>query len=390
MIMLPKENQNPELMSKYQSLDTPFLSVDKQIMLKNLARLRNKTDGLGAELRPHFKTVRAIEAVEHLLPQKTSPITVSTVKEAEALVEEGYSNIVYAVGISEGKLPRVSQLIAKGAEVRVLLDSVEQAQFVSQYSELHSCVIPAMIEVDCDGHRGGIHPDDPLLIEIASVLHQGAASFHGVLAHAGESYLCFDPESLAEAANNEVKMTLKAANNLRAAAIPCDIVSIGSTPTAHSYQDLTGITEVRAGVYGFFDLVMTGIGVCQLKDIAASVVTTVIGHNREKGWIFIDAGWMALSGDRGTAGQPKDCDYGLVTECNGAVLDDLQVITVNQEHGIIGAVDNSVLNLDNFPVGSRLHILPNHGCATASMHQHYHVFDTENETYEIWNRIQGW
>ncbi|ABZ77202.1 conserved hypothetical protein [Shewanella halifaxensis HAW-EB4] len=388
--MLNSENPNPQLSSQYQSLDTPFLLVDKPLMLKNLARLRNKTEALGAELRPHFKTVRALEAVNHLLPQKTSAITVSTVKEAEALAGEGYTNIVYAVGISEGKLPRIEQLIVKGAEVRVLLDTVEQAEFVSHYCEQHNCAIPALIEVDCDGHRGGIHPDDPKLIEIANLLHQGAASFHGVLAHAGESYLCFDQESLAEAARNEVQMTLKAANNLRAAAIPCDIVSIGSTPTAHSYQDLTGITEVRAGVYGFFDLVMTGIGVCQLDDIAASVVTTVIGHNKEKGWLFIDAGWMALSADRGTASQPKDCGYGLVAKSNGQLVEAMQVIGVNQEHGIIAAVGSDGINFDDFPVGCRLHILPNHACATASMHQHYHVFDTQDNTYEIWNRIQGW
>lgn len=388
--MLASESQHSELLGKYQSLDTPFLLVDKQGMLKNLARLRNKTEALGAELRPHFKTVRALEAVHHLLPLKTSAITVSTVKEAEALVGEGYSNIVYAVGISESKLQRIEQLNVRGAEVRVLLDTLEQAEFVNRYCQEHSCAITALIEVDCDGHRGGIHPDDPKLIAIANILQQGAASFHGVLAHAGESYLCFDPKSLAEAAQNEVKMTLKAANNLRATGIPCDIVSVGSTPTAHSYQDLNGITEVRAGVYGFFDLVMTGIGVCQREDISATVVTTVIGHNKDKGWLFIDAGWMALSADRGTAGQPKDCGYGLVAKSDGQFVEGLQVIGVNQEHGIIATVCNDGINFDDYPVGCRLHILPNHACATASMHQHYHVFDTQDNTYEIWNRIQGW
>ncbi|WP_315983282.1 hypothetical protein [Aliamphritea spongicola] len=44
---------------------------------------------------------------------------------------------------------------------------------------------------------------------------------------------------------------------------------------------------------------MTGIGICDLNQIAATVVATVIGHNHEKGWVFVDAGWMALSGDRG-------------------------------------------------------------------------------------------
>jgi len=44
----------------------------------------------------------------------------------------------------------------------------------------------------------------------------------------------------------------------------------------------------------FFDLFMAGLGVCQLDDIALSVLTSVIGHQPEKGWIITDAGWMAM------------------------------------------------------------------------------------------------
>ena len=32
--------------------------------------------------------------------------------------------------------------------------------------------------------------------------------------------------------------------------------SVGSTQTAHAATDLTGVTELRAGVYDFFDLIM--------------------------------------------------------------------------------------------------------------------------------------
>ncbi len=46
----------------------------------------------------------------------------------------------------------------------------------------------------------------------------------------------------------------------------------------------------------FFDLVMAGINVCRIDDIALSVLATVIGHQRDKGWIIVDAGWMAMSG----------------------------------------------------------------------------------------------
>lgn len=382
--------QNSKLLTNYEGLDTPFLLIDKQKLLTNLDRLRHRIEGLGADLRPHFKTMRALEAAPYLLPNKTSPITVSTIKEAEALAGEGYDNIVYAVGISANKLPRVLNLIEKGADLIVLLDSTEQAHLLNQFSADNQCAISALIEIDCDGHRGGIAPDDSKLLEIAQLLHHGAAHFKGVLTHAGESYHCFDQTSLRAAAENEVKAALNAAERLRSAEIPCEIVSIGSTPTAHNYQNLDGITEVRAGVYGFFDLVMTGVGVCSVNDIAASVVTTVIGHNQEKGWLIIDAGWMALSSDRGTANQPTDCSYGLLTDSNGELLDNLQVTNVNQEHGIIEAVNGASINFNDIPIGSRLHIMPNHACATASMHKQYHVFDQEDNTYEVWMRIQGW
>ncbi|MGF1751101.1 DSD1 family PLP-dependent enzyme [Vibrio cionasavignyae] len=382
--------QNSDLKIHYDKLDTPFLFVNKPILLNNLTRLRTEIEGLECELRPHFKTLRALESTPYLLPKKGSPITVSTMKEAEALASAGYRDIIYAVGIAASKLPRVANLLSKGIEIKVILDSVEQAKLLNEFSINNHCAISALIEIDCDGHRGGITPDDPTLVKIAQLLDRGAACFQGILTHAGESYQCFDQASLRAAAQNEVDAAVNAARHLRAADIICNIVSIGSTPTAHSYQNLDGITEVRAGVYGFFDLVMTGIGVCTTHDIAASVVTTVIGHNKERGSLFIDAGWMALSSDRGTASQPKDCGYGLLTDSAGKVLDNLQVTTVNQEHGIIEAVDGSNINFDNFPIGCRLHVLPNHACATASMHQHYHVFDIQTNAYDVWTRVQGW
>ncbi|ELR63181.1 Metal activated pyridoxal enzyme [Photobacterium marinum] len=380
----------PAFFSCYNQLDTPFLFVDKQKFINNLTRLRHSVESFGTELRPHFKTVKSLHALPYLLPDKTAPITVSTVKEAELLASEGYSNIIYAVGICENKLPRLRDLIGRGIAVRVLLDSKEQARFLTRFCLLNQCTISALIEIDCDGHRGGLTPDSPDLIEIAQLLHQGTVELEGVLAHAGESYHCYDPVSLRRAADNEVRTTLDAAQRIRSAGISCNMVSIGSTPTAHSYHNLNGITEVRAGAYCFFDLVMAGTGSCKIDDIAASIVTTVIGHNTERGWLLIDAGWMALSADRGTAHQPKDCGFGLVTLSNGELVEHLQVTSVNQEHGIITAMNGCSINFDAFPIGCRLHILPNHACATASMHQHYHVFDTQAQSYDIWTRIQGW
>ncbi|PMY05464.1 alanine racemase, partial [Pseudomonas sp. GW460-13] len=122
----------------------------------------------------------------------------------------------------------------------------------------------------------------------------------GVMTHAGSSYDLDTLAALAAMAEQERAGCVRAATRLREAGLPCAEVSVGSTPTALSAASLEGVTEVRAGVYVFFDLVMRNVGVCTEDEMALSVLTTVIGHQPEKGWAIVDAGWMAMSRDRGT------------------------------------------------------------------------------------------
>jgi D-serine deaminase-like pyridoxal phosphate-dependent protein len=129
--------------------------------------------------------------------------------------------------------------------------------------------------------------------------------------------------------------------------------------------------------------------VCSVEDIALSVLATVIGHQADRGWIITDAGWTAMSRDRGTASQRVDQGYGLVCDLAGRSLD-LVVAQTSQEHGIIAARDGSALDLSKFPVGTMLRVLPNHACATAAGHPAYHVVRGGSETTASWPRFQGW
>jgi D-serine deaminase-like pyridoxal phosphate-dependent protein len=249
----------------------------------------------------------------------------------------------------------------------------------------------ALIEIDCDGHRGGLAPDDPRIVAIADVLRDGGVALRGVLTHAGESYGARGGEGLPEAAEAERAAAVKAAKNLRSHGHASPLVSVGSTPTAHFARDLTGVTEVRAGVFMFFDLVMHGIGVCAIDDIAVSVLATVIGHKPEKGWLLVDAGWMALSRDRGTARHPVDQGYGVVCDIDGVPYPDLIVADTSQEHGIVTVRPGVDAKPPRLPVGARVRILPNHACATASQHDHYHVVRAGGrEVVATWPRVRGW
>jgi D-serine deaminase-like pyridoxal phosphate-dependent protein len=62
---------------------------------------------------------------------------------------------------------------------------------------------------------------------------------------------------------------------------------------------------------------MAGLGVCEVDDVALSVVVTVIGHRPDLGWVITDGGWMAMSRHRGTAAQAVDQGYGLVADLHG-------------------------------------------------------------------------
>lgn len=376
-----------------QDLETPALLLDEPALERNIARMRTRMAELGVTLRPHVKTAKSIDVVRRSLIGQPGGITVSTLKEAEYFFGQGITDILYAVGIAPTKLPHVIRLIQRGLRLTVILDSVAAAQIVAKAAEAAGIVIPVLIELDVDGHRSGIAPSAPLLLEVArSLAASGSIEVQGVVTHAGESYNCRSADELRAMAERERAGAVLAAERLREAGIPAPVVSVGSTPTALFSTNMTGVTEVRAGVYLFNDLVMAGLGVCKLEDIALSVLVSVIGHQHEKGWVITDGGWTALSGDRSTSAQPIDQAYGLARDAAGGPLpEDLIVVSTNQEHGVMARRDGKPVDPKSYPVGTLLRVLPVHACATATQHERYHlVANGKSEIRQTWPRISGW
>lgn len=374
-----------------ETLQTPCLLLDEARLRANVARMRKHLAGLGVTFRPHLKTAKSLDVARIAMTSPDGPAMVSTLREAEYFAEGGVRDIVYGVGIAPGKLARVTAIRARSVDIAIILDSMEQAEAVTAHTRATGDRIPILIEVDADGHRSGIAPSDAAtLVGVGRHLAEGGAVLRGVLLHAGDSYSLNDPAALAAAAENERAAAVRAADALRSAGLPCPVVSIGSTPTARFARDLTGVTEVRAGVFMIGDLFQAGVGSVAIEDIALTVLATVIGHQRAKGWIITDAGWMALSRDRGTAKQVIDQGYGAVCDLSGRPYPDLILVDANQEHGIVAVRGGSRAALPDLPVGSRVRILPNHACATGAQHDHYHVLNAVGAVGAVWPRINGW
>lgn len=383
------------MVHKYMQLneiETPVLVLDRVKMDRNITRLRERLAGFNVVLRPHVKTNKSVD-VARRMGMPGTPITVSTLKEAEYFFEHGWVDILYAVGIAPNKFHHVAGMVQRGARLTVILDNLETAAALAAFCRENTLDLPVLLEIDTDGHRSGVLPEDPILLDIAAQLGRspaaGGAWLAGVMTHAGASYNCTSTADIQALAEQERAGAVHAAQRLRIAGFEAPVVSVGSTPTAHFARSLEGVTEVRAGVFVFFDLVMSGLGVCAQSDIALSVLCTVIGHQKEKGWIITDAGWMAMSRDRGTAKQKVDQGYGVVCDQNGIPIPGLVMLEANQEHGIIAHRDDPSLT-PMLPVGSLLRILPNHACSTAAQHGSYTVVAGSQQIEANWPRFSGW
>lgn len=371
-------------------LPTPCLLLDRAKFEHNVSAMGTRIAARGGKLRLHVKTNKSIDATRRIVGEGSVRIMVSTLEEARYFLHHGIRDITYGVGIAARKLDEVERLMAHGAQMKVVLDDLVAARELARRGRELGTMFAAFIEVDTDGHRAGVQPESAELLDIGRVLQEElGAALAGVITHAGASYLSRSIDEIRAMAEQERSLLLRAAQRLRQADIACAETSLGSTPTAWFGESLEGITEVRAGVYVFQDLVMAGLGVCSVGDIALSVLATVIGHQRQRNWLIIDAGWMALSRDRGTAQQQVDHGYGLVCDVGGEPYGDLIVQSTNQEHGVVADRSGRALDLQRFPIGSQVRVLPNHACATAAQHDCYYVVDGP-DVQATWPRINHW
>ena len=379
-----------------QDLTTPAALIDTARMQRNIQRMQQRMNTLGVAFRPHVKTTKCVDIAQAQIAAGARGITVSTLKEAEQFFAAGITDILYAVGMAAPKLKQAAALIHKGCALKIIADSADSAAAIVAFSQASNTPFEVWIEIDTDGHRSGMQPAGEDLLTIGRLLHQAAVTLGGVMTHAGSSYELSTPEALQAMAEQERSLCVLAATRLRSAGLPCPNVSVGSTPTALSARQLEGVTEVRAGVYVLFDLVMANVGVCSVDDIALSVLTTVIGHQKDKGWAIVDAGWMAMSRDRGTQKQSQDYGYGQVCKASGEPLDGYQLTGANQEHGILSSTSSEPEQdiTTRFPVGTQLRILPNHACATGAQFPEYHAVAASSagkpEAGATWQRFYGW
>lgn len=362
-------------------LATPCLIVDRARLDANLNDMDARAKSLGVSLRPHMKTSKCLAVARRLGPER--PICVSSLEEAAYFFEGGYRDICCPNVVAPGNVAGYAGLVQRGARVTLCVaDSASAFRLTDEAAALQS-ELSVLVEVESGGGRTGMAPDSPDLVETAALIHVGSHTrLAGVMTYGGQAYAAHSRQDLAAAAEAERSAVVSAAARLKAAGLPCETLSIGSTPSTAHAKALDGVTEIRPGNYMFLDGMQVALGSGREERIALSVLASVLFCDPAAGKIVIDAGALALSKDRDADG------FGTLAAVDGTPFEPkLHVRQLYQEHGVIHGLNAAVA--EALPIGAKVRVVPYHACLTAAAYDCYYVVEGGVAVVDRWHKLPG-
>jgi D-serine deaminase-like pyridoxal phosphate-dependent protein len=333
-------------------LATPAVLVDLDVLERNVARMAARAREAGVRLRPHAKTHKSPE-IGHL--QRAAGawgLSLAKVGEAEVFVLAGFDDLFVAYPVVGEDKGRRLLALSERARLAVGVDSVEGARTVARPFREAGRSLDVLLKVDVGYGRVGVTPDRALEVGRA-VADLPGLRLRGVFTHAGHAYLAKTGAAVDEIARLEGERLAATAAAMRAAGLPVEEVSVGSTPTAARAMRVDGVTECRPGNYVFHDASQVALGTCALEDCALMVVATVVSVPSPERAV-VDAGSKTLSSD---PLRPRAGGYGLVLGRASPIE------KLSEEHGVVAVAEG-----ERFKVGERVRILPNHACVVANLH----------------------
>lgn len=371
------------------SLQTPALLLDWDVLESNLNGMQQRANKLGVSLRPHIKTHKCIEIGKRQLTLGARGITVSTVFEAEQFAAAGFDDITWAFPLPPAFAKKAFELNER-VTLRVILDSLEAKECLETTTRSNNKPLHVWLKVDCGYHRAGVDPESALAEELVRSLNESnVLTFDGILTHAGHSYHARSREEIVPVAEQERGVMINFAEKMRARGFAIPAISIGSTPSISVARNLKGIDEIRPGNYAFYDYTQAAIGSCSVADCALTVLSSVISHQPGAAHFIIDAGALALSKDVGPTHVRNDMGMGIIYEDYGRkrLMSHIQVRSLSQEHGKVVA-DSPGFIEGQYKVGEKVRILEHHSCLTAAQFDEYCVVRGD-EVVDRWKILRG-
>ena len=205
--------------------------------------------------------------------------------------------------------------------------------------------VEVLVELDSGHHRTGVQPDD--VVPVASAAFDAGLTVVGIFTFPGHGY---GPALREQAAADEALALGRAAELLAEAGIDAPVHSGGSTPTAAIAGRF--LTELRPGIYPFYDAQQVELGVAEFAQVALTAASTVVHRSGRS--VVLDAGSKVLGADQPAwatgAGRLPDHP-------------DARIVLLSEHHAKVVFPDDGPMPA----LGSVVRVAPNHVCAAVNL-----------------------
>ena len=327
-----------------KNFGTPCLSIDLDVVERNIQRAQKLCDEAGVANRPHIKTHKSPLLAKMQIEAGARGITCQKLGEAEVMADAGITDIIVATNLlgaaRSGRLAALQRRIA----LKVCADNPVALDAYSNAAREAGRPLDVLIECDTGQKRAGVETPGEALALAQMIHNDPMLNFAGLLFYPAlntwpETQIFLD------------EMTL----GLAALGLSHGIISTGGTPNFANIGKLRGATEHRAGTCIFNDRMMIEAGFAEQGDCALHVFTSVVSRGGPDRGI-LDAGSKTLTSDTGGLD-----GYGLILE-----HPDARIHKFSEEHGFL---DLSKCHAKP-EIGDILRVIPNHVCVAVNMVDH--------------------
>ncbi|KAI8214467.1 hypothetical protein K4K52_000950 [Colletotrichum sp. SAR 10_76] len=356
---------SPRVGNGLDSLDTPSMIVNLDLMEANIKKLFDNFLPTGRKVRPHLKTTKSAVLARKLVAAGATGCCVAKVSEAEAITAAGFDDILITCEIiGAPKVKRLVELFRKHRDIRIVVDSEVGATAINDALSQSGIDQPitTLIDLDVGLHRTGVAPGEPALALAKHIATLPHLRLIGVQGYEGHLQHLHDREDRKKQCLESMKTVVDTAEQLRKAGFTIDVVTTGGTGTGEFCAQVPGVTELQPGSFIFMDTdYRNAVGTFYSNSL--TLLATVVSKQGER-QVTIDTGLKSLTTDSGLA-ECKDSRY--------------RHANLGDEHGSL-TWDEGTPALN---VGDRVEMIPSHIDPTINLHDFYYAH-RNGVIEEIW------
>jgi D-serine deaminase-like pyridoxal phosphate-dependent protein len=352
-----------------EDLPTPCMLVDQEIFEANLSKMADHCRATGMHLRGHVKVHKSTEIARRQLAMGAIGVTCATVAECELMSHAGIANVLLTrQPASKNNIGRVIALSKHDPTFSTVVDDPIAAEWLQAAAAAEDVKLKVVVDVYAGMTRHGIEKGAPALDLAKLVDRSKNLILAGIMGYSGIAAHTHGWNERMKKSREDTAGMLETVAAARAAGLPVEIVTGGSTGTYNIDSEIKGLTELQAGSFVFMDTLYREIGG---KDdphfyndfgMALTVMTTVISQ-RHPHLCTIDAGNKAML-------RPTDAVKG---------RPEVKVENQGAEYGILSWSDGD----RDFKLGERVELYPSNLDMSTNVYDRYYVTRGER-IVDVW------